>query len=122
MDHHHHDHHHHAHGDPGELRLQPVVLELGDGLGALIVETDPELIGTEVEISPAGDDGRRSHQEVLRRGAGNHQSCVLVFHGLAQGGYTLWIDDVARARDVCVESGKIAQLDWRVGGRSILAG
>ena len=46
---------------------QPVVLDLGDGVGALIVHTDPELLGDEVDISPAGDDGHRQHKQVLRR-------------------------------------------------------
>ena len=43
------------------------VLDLGDGIGALIVHTDPELLGVEIEISPAGDDGQRQHKEVLQR-------------------------------------------------------
>ena len=33
-----------------------MVLDLGDGIGALIVHTDPELLGVEVEISPTGKD------------------------------------------------------------------
>jgi len=106
----HHDHHHH---DPGEIRLQHVVLDLGDGIGALIVHTDPELLGTEVEISPAGDDGRRSHKAVLRRRAGARDACVLVYDNLPEGTYTLWVDGVARAWNVRVDSGAVAELDWR---------
>ena len=106
---HRHPHHH----DAGEVRLQHVVLELGDGIGALIVHTDPELLGAEIEISPSGDDGCRSHKAVLRRAAGQYESCALVYDNLPAGSYTLWIDDVARARDVRVESGTVAALDWR---------
>ena len=40
-----------------EVRAQPVVLDLGDGVGALIVHTGPELLGEEIDISPTGDDG-----------------------------------------------------------------
>jgi hypothetical protein len=95
---------------------QHVVLDLGDGVGALVVHTDGELIGTEVEISPAADDSRRSHKEVLERTAGGSSEHVLVFDNLDEGGYTLWIDGVAMARDVRVAGGAIAELDWR-GGR-----
>jgi len=44
-----------------------VVLEIGEDVGALIIHADPELHGTEIEISPAHDDRRRSHKEVLER-------------------------------------------------------
>jgi hypothetical protein len=114
-DHHHHTHEHsaHHHHDHGEVRLQPVVLDLGDGVGALIVYTDPGLLGVEVEISPAGDDGDRQHKEVLRRAMGPATANVLVYDNLAEGDYTLWIDDVAVARGAHVSSGSVAELDWR---------
>ncbi len=116
-DHHHttrdghsHDHHHH---DPAEVRARPVVLDLGDGIGALIIQTDPELLGTEVEISPAADDGDRQHKEVLRRAMGPMVANVLVYDNLAEGDYTLWLDDIAIAREVHVVGGAVAELDWR---------
>jgi hypothetical protein len=40
-----------------------------------------------------------------------------VFDRLAAGRYTLWVDDVARARGVEVADGRIAQLDWTLGRR-----
>ena len=109
-----HAHGNHHHHDPAhEVRVQPVVLELGEGIGALIVHTDPALLGTEVEISPAGDDGDRQHKEVLRRALGAATVHVLVYNNLPEGDYTLWIDDVAKARGVHVRGGSVAELDWR---------
>ena len=35
-----------------------------------------------------------------------------VFDKIAEGEYTLWVDDVAHARDVAIAGGKIAELDW----------
>jgi hypothetical protein len=90
-----------------------VVLDIGDGLGALIVYTDPELHGTEVEISPSGEDSNRSHKDVLERGEGDRVVFTAVFDRLPEGTYTLWTDDVARARDVAVSGGGVAELDWR---------
>jgi hypothetical protein len=112
-DHHHHDHHHH---DPADARSQPVVLDLGDGIGALIVHTDPDLLGVEVEISPDGADGNRQHKEVLQRTVGTATVNVLVYDNLPQGEYTLWVDDVAWARHVRIESGSVAELDWKGAG------
>ena len=97
------DHPHHQH----------VVLDIGDGVGALIVHTDPGLIGNEVEISPAGNDTTRSHKEVLERVIGGRSTYVLVFDNLAEGEHTLWIDDVARERNVRITGGEIAERDWR---------
>jgi hypothetical protein len=106
-------HRHSHHRDPREPRREAVVLELGDGIGALVVQTDPDLVGAEVEISAGDDDARRTHQEVLRRRVGVHETCALVFDNLREGRYTLWVDDVARTRDVRVESGTVTELDWR---------
>jgi hypothetical protein len=108
-----HGHHHH---DPADVRSQPVVLDLGDGIGALIVHTDPDLRGVEVEISPAGADCNRQHKEVLQRTMGPATVNVLVYDNLPEGEYTLWIDDVARADKVRIESGSVAVLDWKGTG------
>ena len=90
-----------------------VVLDIGDDVGALIVHTDGKLHGVEVEISPAEDDARRSHKEVLERKIAGRPAFTGVFDGLKQGVYTLWIDGAARARGVAITGGEIAELDWR---------
>jgi hypothetical protein len=105
--------HHHNHHDPAEVRAQPVVLELGEGIGALIVHTDPGLNGIEVEISPTGSDGERQHKQVLERSFGLETAHVLVYDNLPAGDYTLWLDGVAVERGVPVRDGEVAELDWR---------
>jgi hypothetical protein len=112
-DHPHGEHHHHHETYADHPHSQHVVLDLGDGIGALIVHTDPELLGTEVEISPAGHDSSRSHKEVLERTTAGGSAHVLVFDNVPEGDYTLWIDGVAKERDVRVPSGAIAEIDWR---------
>ena len=128
--HEHHDQAHpHDHGRPGvhdhdhvnesyAVRPHPefVVLDLGDGIGALIVHADPALHGVEVEISPTGHDERRQHKEVLERRAGDRAAFTAVFDALDAGSYTLWVDDIARARDVPIDGGAIAELDWTGNG------
>ena len=92
-----------------------VVLEIGDGLGALIVHTDADMHGVEVEISPSEDDSHRSHKQVLERFIGGQPAYTLVFDRLTAGTYTLWNDDVAVIREVLVRDGEIAELQWTNG-------
>jgi hypothetical protein len=89
-----------------------VVLDIGEHDGALIVYTDAERHGTEVEISPQGEDENRSHKDVLERGEGGRVAFTAVFDRLPEGTYTLWTDGVARARGVVVTGGAVAELDW----------
>jgi hypothetical protein len=89
-----------------------VVLELDQRVGALILHTGPEMHGIEVEISPEGDEARRSHKEVLERSINGRPAFTAVFDGIADGLYTLWVDGVPRAREVAVRGGRIETLDW----------
>jgi len=98
-----------------------VVLDIGDRFGALIVYTDAELHGMEVEISPAGDDSDRSHKDVLERGIGAGVAFTAVFDRLPEGEYTLWTQGHARARRVRVSGGGVAELDWRTAGQASAA-
>lgn len=97
-----------------------VVLEIGEGVGALILHTGPEMHGVEVEISPAEDDSRRSHKQVLERFIGGRPAYTAVFDQLPTGRYTLWSDGAPRVRNVVVGAEEIAQLTWPTG-RSVAA-
>jgi hypothetical protein len=116
--HEHHAHHHsrepHTHEQYAD-RPHPeyVVLEIGGDLGALIVYTDADMHGVEIEISRSGEDGRRSHKDVLERSLGGRPAFSAVFDQIREGSYTLWFEDTARARDVHVSGGNVAELDWR---------
>lgn len=99
---------------PYSARSHPeyVVLEIGEDVGALIVHTDAELHGVEIEISPAGDDAQRSHKEVLERSTGGRPAYTAVFDRVPEGAYTLWTAGVPRARNVTVAGGQVAELSW----------
>jgi hypothetical protein len=104
---HDHDAAHHHHHEDYTNRPHPefVVLDIGDDVGALA--------GTEVHISPAGDDARRQHKDVLERSINGEPAYTAVFDGLRQGAYTLWSGDVAATRGVTISGGTIAEVDWR---------
>jgi hypothetical protein len=91
---------------------EPVVLDIGADVGALIVDTDAGMVGVEVEISATGSDGERSHKEVLEREIEGRPAYTAVFDKVRAGSYTLWVDDVARERGVVVIGGAVAELDW----------
>ena len=118
---HDHDHDHpHVHERYSD-RPHPefVVLEIGGDLGALIVYVDDDMHGVEIEISRTGDDASRTHKDVLERPLGGRRSFSAVFDQVPEGSYTLWVGDRARARDVAVAGGSVAELDWRgPSGRS----
>ena len=114
--HHAHDHEHgHGHEEDYAARTHPehVVLDIGEHLGALIVHTEVDMLGVEVEISPTGHDHQRSHKDVLEREINGRPAYTAVFDKVREGTYTLWVDDVARTRDLAVSGGAIAELDWR---------
>ena len=104
-------------GENHSARAHPehVVLEIGGELGALVVYTDPELHGREIEISRRGDDDRRSHKDVLERSRGGGPAFAAVFDRIEEGTYTLWVDGAARARDVAIQGGSVTELDWKSG-------
>jgi hypothetical protein len=65
------------------------MLELGRGVGALIVHTGPERQGEEIEIAPLTGRGVRSHAEVRERRLADTNVYCAVYHGLAAGDYTV---------------------------------
>ena len=87
-------------------------------IGALIVHTDAGMVGVEVEISATGHDDDRSHKEVLEREINGRPAYTAVFDKIREGSYTLWVDDVARERDVIVTRwrGRGAELVRRAPG------
>ena len=108
--------HAHASGEENHAaRPHPehVVLDIGEDLGALIVYTDAAMLGVEIEISPIGEDDRRSHKDVLQRELNGRPAYTAVFDKVREGTYTLWIDDTAHARNVAISGGEVAELDWR---------
>ena len=91
-----------------------VLLNIGGDTGALVLHTDPDLHGVEIEISPAGDDHSRSHKQVLERSIRGRAAFTAVYDDLREGMYTLWVDGEPRACDVQITGGAVSQVDWRV--------
>jgi hypothetical protein len=90
-----------------------VMVDVGPGAGALVIYTDEELRGTEIEISPKGKDAQRVHTDVLRRRTASGYVCAAVFGSLQVGDYRLWHDTLATPFDVRILDAKVTEVDWR---------
>lgn len=92
-----------------------VVLELGAGIGALVLHTPPELDGAEIEISlvqPADDPAKRTHSQVRRRLTPGGTRFAAVYPGLAAGDYIIWRDASTPAVTVTVDGGQVTTARW----------
>ena len=85
-----------------------VAVDVGGGRGALVVYAPVGLIGSEIELSPAGADTRRTHSVFHeRRTAGDHVYAA-VFPTLLAGRYDLWRGEDA-PRPVVITDGAITE-------------
>jgi hypothetical protein len=91
-----------------------VVLDIGGDTGALIIYTGPDLLGVEIEVSPAehGTGGLRTHSAVRLRqvqGAVFHSA---VYPGLPAGTYTVWATGDAPVGSVTIVGGTVGEFAW----------
>ena len=93
-----------------------VVMELGAGVGALILYTPAGLDGEEIEISrddEPGDPGpRRTHSRVRPRHMPGETRYAAVYPTLPAGRYTIWRDDHSQAATVTVTGGQVSSCHW----------
>ena len=98
---------------PGPSSPGSVVLELGPGIGALVLHAPPELDGREIEVSPPGHaPGPRTHSRVRPRRAGGHTQYAAVYPQLPAGDYTIWDDDRTPAATVTIHGGQVTTTRW----------
>jgi len=88
-----------------------VILELGEGVGALILEAPPGLYGHEIEISPSAG-GPRTHSLVRERATAAGRSYAAVYPVLAAGDYVVWRADGRPAGRVTIDGGRASRFRW----------
>jgi len=89
-----HSHSHGAAGAAAELLpdsspVAAVVLDIGDGFGAVVIDTPPWLEGHEIEIRKVGAEWRGVHTAVRARLIPTGTQYAAVFGSLAEGRYDL---------------------------------
>jgi len=90
------------HDHSTDARPEHVMLDLGPGVGALVLHTGADLHGKEIEISPSDSDDARSHKQVHDRPVGGRPHYAAVFDRVPAGEYTLWLDGAPLRRRVAV--------------------
>jgi hypothetical protein len=102
----------------------PTVLELGAGVGAAVIYTEPALEGGEIEIKsrPGCWDG--SHTAIRRRSGGRPDDppvFAAVFYGLAAGRYDLRVsgaNSATRPQTIQVFGGHVTEHTLKAQGPS----
>ena len=106
--------HTHGHTPVVEPKLPPsrqgtVVLDIGAGIGALVVHTTSALNGVEIEIARRGETNAFVHTEVRERVLPEGTVYAGVFPALAEGDYTL-LDVAVATPDVTIASGRVTEV------------
>ena len=116
-----HDHGHghehgqaHDHDQPPGPMLEDAVLDIGGDIGALILTTDPELEGREVEVSPVDPTGARIHTVIHERRIGDRVVFAGIFVELRAGTYRIWTDRPGLVDRVTIVGGEVAEVDWTI--------
>jgi hypothetical protein len=94
-------------------RRGSVLVDVGEGAGAIVVFATAALLGREIEVSPRSDDARRTHTEVIERVVNARREFAAVFPSLPAGGYRLWGPDGGSPAEVAIVEGEVTQVDWR---------
>jgi hypothetical protein len=95
------------------VHRESVVLDIGQDIGALIIYTDAELRGREIEVSAEGSAATRVHVEVLERWVNGRQVFAAVFPMLRAGGYDIWQHSPIPSGTASIIGGKVTTVDWR---------
>jgi hypothetical protein len=99
-----------------------VMVDIGDGAGALILDAGPERDGLEVLIHPVGNAAAHCHVYVLRRDLPSGPRWAAVFPSLAPGDYVVVGVDGSPGPIVTVEAGQVARGEWSDSHRPLTAG
>ncbi len=89
------------------------MVDVGPGVGALVIYTGEDLRSQEIEISPVSNDAKRMHTDVLRRKTAGGYVFAAVFGSLVEGEYRLWHPSRPSPVPVRIAGGEVTELDWR---------
>jgi hypothetical protein len=100
-------------GRPEQVQTEDLVLDIGEGVGALVLYTDPDLVGQEIEVSFSSQDRPRTHTAVHERRVMGRTVCAGVYPELPAGDYRIWTDEPRPVTEFTIVSGRVTEVDWR---------
>jgi len=111
-----HAHPHRVAVGPGEVRpagpTQGVVVDIGDGIGALVLYADADREWMEPEIQPIEDPSARQHVWVLARIVGSGIVYAAVFPSLPEGRYGLCAPGGVTTQEIEIVGGAVTEERW----------
>ena len=103
--------HHHTLEPSGQ---GTVVLNIGAGIGAVVIHTPGALHGHEIDVSPVGDPAARTHAAVRARYVRGGVCWSVVIDSLPAGRYVVWHDDSTPLAEIEVVGGSVTEFEWPV--------
>lgn len=95
---------------PKRVSTGHAVLDIGQNIGALVIYTNAEHCGREIEVSPKDDHMQRTHTEVRERRVNGDVVYAALFLALMEGDYNIWC---IPGQSVTIRGGNVAEVDWR---------
>jgi hypothetical protein len=98
---------------PGPSHSGSVVLNVGPGVGALVLHVPANLDRREIEVSShASPAAPRTHSQVRERRTAGRVQYAAVYPDLAAGDYTIWRDATTVLGVVTIEGGHVTSYHW----------
>ncbi len=91
-------------------RSASVALDIGAGLGALVILPGERFRGREIEISRVDGGGDRVHTGVHERTTRSGSRLTAIFGSLPAGEYRVWEDSTTTGPVVTVPDGAVAEI------------
>jgi hypothetical protein len=116
-----HSHQHHTLAPSGQ---GTVMLNIGGDIGAMIIHTPGHLHGHEIEVSPVGTPGERTHAAVRARYVRGGVTFCVVIDALPAGRYLIWQEGDEPLSEIEVRGGAVAEYTWpetAVPGRTLVS-
>ena len=92
---------------------ETAVLEIGGDTGALIIYSDEDMVGEEIEICRPGELDTRVHNVVRARRAPVGLVYAAVFPALTGGEYDVLGEDGKPCREATVSGGRVTEVNCR---------
>lgn len=92
---------------------QGVVVDVGDGVGALVLYAEPDREWLEPEIHRIEEPAQRQHVWVLERIVGSGSVYAAVFPSLPEGRYGICSPDGVTAQEVEIVGGSVTTARWQ---------
>lgn len=103
----------HTHAEPAQILGAVPVLDIGDGVGAIVALLAAATTTGELFAEPVGDEGAWFHTGVHARHLDGAHVHVAVFPEVQEGRYNVLRDDGSIWRTVEVTGGAVTELDLR---------